>query len=99
MTKEASVFEYEEIIIPMHETLVRDYLRKASLYEPDSIERRALLISARLIELHIQYLRYRIVELRDISRCMNKLIVQNKKREIKLREELNNLGIDIRDLL
>lgn len=99
MTKEASAFEYSEIIIPMHEEEMERDLIRAQKYPSGSVEREALVLSARLKEIHIQYLKLHIVELGGTTDKVREDIKNNKKLEDEVRRELEKLNIDVRIIL
>jgi hypothetical protein len=96
--KEATVFEYQEIIIPLHEQEVESNLMKANKYPAESIERKALILAARLKEIHVQYLKLHIVELEGNADSVSKEINENKILEEKVKKELEELDIDVREL-
>lgn len=98
MTKEASVFEYREIIIPLHEEELKRDLVRIQKYPPESIERAALILAARLKEIHIQYIKLHIIELQGGSLEVSEAIKTNKRLENKVRLELEAINIDVRDL-
>lgn len=98
MSKEVSVLEYKTIIIPLHEELVRSDLIKAQRYADDSIERKALILSAQLKEIHVQYLLLQLFELENPSVDINNKINTNQKNEREIREKLGLLNIDVRQL-
>jgi len=98
MKREASVFEYETIIIPLHEEELQRDLIRAQKYIPGSGKREALILSARLKEIHIQYLRLHIIELKGAPEKVQEAIMKNKKIENEVREELERLSLDVRDL-
>lgn len=98
MKREASPFEYKEIIIPLHEEEVEKDLIRAQKYPDDSIERKALILSARLKEIHVQYLKLHIVELEGDPDSVSSDINQNKVLQEEVEKELYALDIDVRDL-
>lgn len=93
MKREASPFEYKEIIIPLHEEEVEKDLIRAQKYPDDSIERKALILSARLKEIHVQYLKLHIVELEGDPDSVSSDINQNKVLQEEVEKELYALDI------
>lgn len=98
MKREASPFEYREIIIPLHEEEVERDLIRAQKYPDDSIERKALILSARLKEIHVQYLKLHIVELEGNPDKVSSDIKANKALQEEVEKELYSLDLDVRDL-
>ena len=99
MSKEASIFEYTEIIIPAHESTLVETLNRIPFYGEGTKERRALILAAKLNELHIQYLKLRIKELQGDADSVRGQIAMNKAQELAVQTEFDDLGIDVRDLL
>ena len=98
MSKEATPFEYREIIIPIHEEELEREMIRLQRYPVDSVERQALVLSARLKEIHIQYLKLHIVELEGGPDKVSEEIKKNKILEDEVRAELEKLNIDVREL-
>ncbi len=98
MKKEASEEEYKDVIIPLHEEMMEQDLEKATLYPDGSKEKQALLLSAELKSLHIQYLNLHIEEMRGSSDKVVEEIKQIKQMESELTKTFYLLGIDVREL-
>lgn len=98
MKREASIFEYETIIIPLYEEELQRDLIRLQKYPSGTLEREALVLAAQLKEIHIQYLKLHIVELRCKSDKVIEAIKRNKEMEDKVRSELDKLNLDVRDL-
>lgn len=98
MSEEARIFEYEDIIIPLNQNLREQDLIKASEYPLGSKERSALTLAAELKDLHVQYLKLHIEELKGFSDKVQDQIKENKKIESEVSKAFYLLDIDVRKL-